>query len=79
MGGLTGYIIFHPPYLHAGAPWIFSDLLRSVEMLKREWGAESNRKLPNLFIPSKTSTLVPEVAVGDLPLAQLKPWFLSLQ
>ena len=46
-------------------PW---DLLRSVQMLKREWGAESNGKQPNLFIPSKTATLVPEIAVEDLPL-----------
>ena len=55
------------PHLHAGAPWISSDLLRSVQMLKREWGAESNGKLPHLFIPSKTATLVPEFAVEDLP------------
>ena len=37
-------------------------------MLKREWGAESNGKLPHLFIPSNTATLVPEFAVEDLPL-----------
>ena len=39
-------------------------------MLKREWGAESNGKLPHRFIPSKTSTLVPEFAVEDLPLSR---------
>ena len=39
-------------------------------MLKREWGAESNRKLPQLFIPSKTANLVPEFAVEDLPLGR---------
>ena len=39
-------------------------------MLKREWGAESNRKLPHLFIPSKTATVVPEFAVEDLPLSR---------
>ena len=50
-----------------GAPGICSDLLRFVQMLKREWSAESNRKLPHLFIPSKTATLVPEFAVEDLP------------
>ena len=49
---------------------IFSDLLSSVEMLKREWGAESNGKLPHLFIPGKTATLVPEFAVEDLPLGR---------
>ena len=37
-------------------------------MLKREWGAECNGKLPYLFMPSKTVTLVPEFAVEDLPL-----------
>ena len=58
----------HSPHLHLGAPGIFSDLLRSVQILKREWGAESNGKLPHLFIPSKTATLVPEFAVEDLPL-----------
>ena len=47
-------------------------------MLKREWGAENNGKLPHLFIPSKTATLVPEFAVEDLPLdrtATLVPAF----
>ena len=37
-------------------------------MLKREWGAESNGKLPHLFIPSKIVTLVPAFAMEDLPL-----------
>ena len=35
-------------------------------MLKREWGAESNRKLSHLFISSKTATLVPALAVENL-------------
>ena len=39
-------------------------------MLKRELGAESNEKLPHLFIPSKIATLVPEFAVEDLPLGR---------
>ena len=43
----------HSPHLHVGAPGIFSHLLRSVQMLnrEREWGAESNGKLPHLFNP----------------------------
>ena len=41
--------IYPSPHLHTGAPGVFSDLLRSVLMLKREWGAESNGKLPHLF------------------------------
>ena len=40
-------------------------------MLKREWGAESNGKLPHLFIPGKTAALVPEFAEEDLPSAEL--------
>ena len=48
-------------------------------MLKREWGAESDGKLPHLIIPDKTAALVPEFLVEDLPLAELQPWFLCLQ
>ena len=47
-------------------------------MLKRDWGSKSNGKLPHLFIPRKTATLVPEFAVEDLPLgrtAALMPEF----
>ena len=39
-------------------------------MLKREWGAERNGKLPHLFIPSKTATLIPQFAMEDLPLSR---------
>ena len=39
-------------------------------MLKIEWDAESNGKLPHLFIPSKTATLVPVFSVEDLPLGR---------
>ena len=69
----------HTPHLLVGAPWIFSDILRSVQMLKREWGAESNGKLQYLFIPGKTAALVTEFAVEELPSAELQPLFLSLQ
>ena len=40
-------------------------------MLKREWGAESNGKLPQIFIPSKTATYVPEFDMKDLPLGRI--------
>ena len=53
----------HSPRIYVDGPQIFSDLLRSVQMLKREWVAESNGKLPHLFIPSKTAILFPEFAV----------------
>ena len=49
------------------------DLFRCFKVCsdpKREWGAESNGKLPHLFIPNKTATLVPEFAVEDLPLGR---------
>ena len=46
----------HSYHLLFAAPGSFSDLLRFVQMLKREWDAESNGKLPHLFIPSKTAT-----------------------
>ena len=42
-------------------------------MLKREWGAESNGKLPHLINPGKTAALAPEFAVEDLPSAELQP------
>ena len=60
----------HSPNLHVGATGIFSDLLRSVQVLKRGWGAGTNWKLPHLFIPSKTATSVPEFAVEDLSLSR---------
>ena len=42
----------------------------SVEPSELYFKAESNGKLPHLFIPSKTSTLIPEFAVEDLPLGR---------
>ena len=39
-------------------------------MLKREWGVVSNKKLPHLFTSSKSATVVPEIAVEDLPLGR---------
>ena len=60
----------HFPHLHVGASGIFSDLLKSVQILKRDWGAESYGKLQHLFIPSKTVTFVPDFAVEDLKLSR---------
>ena len=40
-------------------------------MLKREWGAESNGKLPQLFNHSRTASWVPECAMEDLPLGRI--------
>ena len=61
----------HSPHHLVGVPGIFSDLSMFVQMLKREWGAESNGKLPHIFIPSKTATWVPEFAMEDLPLGRI--------
>ena len=60
----------HSSHLHIGAPGIFSDPLRSAQMLKREWDAESSGKLPHLSISSKTAAWVPAFAVEDLPLSR---------
>ena len=68
----------HFPHLHAGAPGNFSDVLRYVQVLKREWGMKSNGKLPHLFIRGRTATLVPEFTVEDQSLrstATLVPAF----
>ena len=39
-------------------------------MLMREWSAESNGKVPQIFIPNEIATLVPEFMVEDLPLGR---------
>ena len=47
----------HSPHILVGSPVVFSDLLRFVQMLKREsGGAKINGKLPHLFNSSKTTT-----------------------
>ena len=69
----------HSTRLHVGAPGNISDLLRSAQMLKRKWGAESNGKIPHLFIPSKIVTLVPEFAFKTCLWTELQSWFLHFQ
>ena len=69
----------HSPHLHAGAPGIFSGLLRSVQMLKREWGAESNGKLPHLFIPWWNEPWFLSLRWKTCLWVEFRPWFLSLQ
>ena len=68
----------HYPHLHVGAPGIFSDLLRCVQVLKREWGAEGKRKLPHLYI-SLVKLQSWFFGMEDLLSAELKPRFLRLQ
>ena len=59
--------------------WDFFRSFKVCSNAKERVGAESNGKLQQQFIPSKTATLVPEFAVDDLPSAKLQPWFLRLQ
>ena len=68
----------HSPYHEADVPGIFSDLLRSVQLLKSEWDAESNGKLPHIFILSKTATLIPESVVEDLSLGRTLWWYIYI-
>ena len=70
----------HSPHLHVGAPGIFSDLLRSVQMLKRESGV---RKATGSY---RTYLSLIKLQPGCLILrrkiylrAELQPLFLSLQ
>ena len=72
----------HSPHLLVGAPGIFSDLLRSVQMLERERESGVQKATGSYLtysIPSKTAALVPEFAMEHLLSAELQPWFLHLQ
>ena len=78
----------HSLHLHVSASGIFPDLLRSVQVLKRQWGAESNGKLPHVFIPRKTARVFSGrpafgqscnlgscVWVKNLPLGRILRWW----
>ena len=69
----------HSPHLHIGDPGIFSDLLRSIQMLKREGVQKAMGSYCTYSIPDKTAALVPEFVVEDLPSAELQPRILRLQ
>ena len=69
----------HSPHLLVGAPGIFSDLLRFVHMLKREWGAESNGKLPYYSSLVKLQPRFLSLEWKTCLWAELQPWCLSLQ
>ena len=66
----------HSPHLHAGALRIFSDVLRSFQMLKREWGAESYRTYLSLV---KVQILFLSLQCKTCLWAELHSWCLSLQ
>ena len=68
----------HSPHIHVDAPGIFSDLLRAVQMLKREWVRKATGSYRTCSLLDKTAALVPEFAVEDPPSVELQPWFLHL-
>ena len=53
----------HSPHLNDRDPGIFSDLLRSIQMIKRECDAESNGNIPQIFISSKAANPDTKAAV----------------
>ena len=69
----------HSPHLLVSAPGIISDLLRFVQMLKREWDAESNSKLPHLSSLVKLQSRFLRLLWKTCFWAELHPWCLSLQ
>ena len=69
----------HSPHLHVAAPGIFSRLLRSAQMLKREWGAESNGNLLHYSSLVKLQTLFLSLRWKTCLWAELHHWCLSLQ
>ena len=60
----------HSPHLYVDAPGIFSHILRSVKMLKRDWGAKATGSYRTYSISGNTTALVPEFTVEDLPLGR---------
>ena len=71
------------PHLHVGAPVISSGLSRCVQILKREWGAESNGKLPLIKLQRGGRTAFGQnfslgvwVCSEDLPLDRTLWWWL---
>ena len=70
----------HSPHLQAGAPRIFSDLLRSVLMLKRERGLQ--KATGSYCTYSSLVKLQPwflSLRLKSCLWAKLRPWCLSLQ
>ena len=69
----------HSPHLHDGAPGIFSDLLWSVQMMKRQWCAESNGNYRTYSSQVKLQTRFLILLWKTCLWAELQPWYLSLQ
>ena len=69
----------HSPHHLAGSPRIFSDLLRSVQMIKIEWVAESNGKLRTYSSLVKLQPRFVRLWWKTRLWAELQPWCLNLQ
>ena len=61
----------YSPHLHVGAPGIFWDLLRFVQMRKRKWDAESKGKLT----PVKLQPWFLSLQWKTCLWTELQPWF----
>ena len=59
------------PLTFSWCPWDLFRYFKICSDAKERLGAESNGKLPYIFIPSKTATEVPEFAMEDLPLGRI--------
>ena len=56
----------HSPHLHFVCPWDLSDLLRSVQILKRESGVRKAMGSYRTYsVPCKTAASVPEFVAED--------------
>ena len=69
----------HSPHLLVGASGIFSDNLRFVYMVKREWGAESNGSYRTYSSLVKLQPRFLSLQWKTCLWAELQPWCQSLQ
>ena len=68
----------HSLDLRVCAPGIFSELLRFVQMLKRDWGSKSNGKLLHLFYPCYNCSLGSWVCGGRCGFGKTAAWIPTL-
>ena len=69
----------HSPRLHVAAPGIFSDLLRTVQMLKREWVRKATGSYRTYSSLVKLHPRFLSLQWKTYLWAVLQPWCLSLQ
>ena len=69
----------HSPHLHAGAPEILSDILRSVQMLKKEKCVKAMGSYRNYSSLVKLQSWLLSLQWKTCLWAELQPWCLSLQ